>query len=380
MNSPDPVLMPGTVTSGPSWDDRFPAMSSEANFGRIAGLDGLRLLAVTIVLLRHFEVSTLIPGGLGVTVFFFISGFLITRLLLAEEAEAGRLDLPAFFVRRFVRLLPPLLLMGAVAIPLLVLFLPQRLDWMSALFNFAYLGNFYGIYEKLAGQATGPTAFGALWSLAVEEHFYLLLPLVFVFLKDIRARIWAVLALACVFPMLLRAIMLQTLPPDLADAVNYSFTLTRIDSIGWGVLLAMSLHAGWLDSLFSRRNGWFLLVGGAACTVLATLSWSENYAIAWRYTPQTIAIGCGVAAVTLAPGMGWLRGFLEWRPVAFFGRASYEVYLWHLPIFYLLAQYVPGRATVILLALVLTLSISAVCYLTTTRLSRDLRRTYGSRG
>jgi peptidoglycan/LPS O-acetylase OafA/YrhL len=358
---------------------QFPPIQSKASYARISGLDGLRLIAVSIVLARHFEISTLVPGGLGVTIFFFISGFLITRLLLAEEDETNRIDLGAFFVRRLIRLLPPLLLMGIVMIPLLIMLLPERFDLTSTIFNFAYLGNFYGIYEHFSGAEVPHLAFGALWSLAVEEHFYLLLPLLLVLLRSHRARIVAVFLFAAVMPVLLRLAVYVALPAELADSVNYSFTFTRIDSIGWGVLLAMCLHANWIRLRLIGRYDWPVLIVGGGGMLLATIHWSEAYVVAWRYTPQTLFIGLSVIAIMFGKNMSLLRFLLELPPVSLLGRASYEIYLWHLPIYYLAERYISNGSAATAMALVVTLLASVSAYHVTTTLGYDLRKRFGSR-
>ncbi|KPH58051.1 acyltransferase [Novosphingobium sp. ST904] len=90
---------------------------TRARFGYVSGLDGLRLVAVAIVIAAHYQLVPYIPGGFGVSIFFFISGFLITRLMLAEEKTYGQIALGRFYVRRFIRLLPPLALMGTSQCP-----------------------------------------------------------------------------------------------------------------------------------------------------------------------------------------------------------------------------------------------------------------------
>lgn len=124
------------ISTSSSSASEYPAVTSRASFDKIYGLDGLRFIAAAIVVIRHLEINVYVPGGLGVTVFFFISGFLISRLLLAEECEKGKLDIPAFFTRRFIRLLPPLVLMYLVMVPILYFYLPEKFTWASAFYNF----------------------------------------------------------------------------------------------------------------------------------------------------------------------------------------------------------------------------------------------------
>ena len=149
-------------------------VSIQPSYNYIPPLDGLRACAILLVLGGHFSVPH-IPNDFGVTLFFFISGFLITRLLLAELIEKGTVSLYQFYVRRILRLYPALLF----AIILSVIFyfyvkektIPTE-ELTSALFYFA---NYYGLSK---GYDVANT-FTILWSLAVEEHFYLLFPLMF---------------------------------------------------------------------------------------------------------------------------------------------------------------------------------------------------------
>ncbi|QIV81157.1 acyltransferase family protein [Mycolicibacterium frederiksbergense] len=164
--------------------------SPVARFGYVYGLDGLRLLAVLIVVIRHYEVVMVLPGGLGVSIFFFISGFLISRLLLAEEHKSNRpILLKPFYIRRFIRLLPPLLLMGVVCVPLLFIFYPADFSLIQIALSFVYLGNIVKFGALVWGWPEGYQAIEPLWSLAVEEHFYLLLPPALLLFKSMRSRI-----------------------------------------------------------------------------------------------------------------------------------------------------------------------------------------------
>jgi hypothetical protein len=149
-------------------------MSGHHPAGYVPGLDGLRAASVSIVAFAHFGFNHLIPGGLGVTVFFFLSGYLITRLLMAEQAKHARVDLGRFYGRRFLRLAPELLaflLFTALLAPPLfgVRATPEQL--LAGLF---YVTNYV---DLLSGPACANCAVtGHLWSLAVEEHFYLIMP------------------------------------------------------------------------------------------------------------------------------------------------------------------------------------------------------------
>ena len=144
-------------------------LSSEAKYGYIPGLDGLRALAVLIVMVAHVGFSHIVPGGFGVTVFFFISGFLITRLLIAESEKKGQIELKSFYIRRFLRLLPALFYMLIVT-GLTFTFLGNPPGLVETLAAVGYVMNYQTIGLAFQGMVQeGP--WGHLWSLAVEEHF-----------------------------------------------------------------------------------------------------------------------------------------------------------------------------------------------------------------
>lgn len=353
--------------------------TAQPNFRKMEGLDGLRLAAVLIVLVRHLEIHNKVPGGFGVSVFFFISGFLISRLLLAEEEEMGRLNLSAFYVRRFIRLLPPLFLMGVISIPTLYIIFPEKFDWLQVIFAFFYLGNFYRILSTFLDLGAGLKAFEPLWSLAIEEHFYLILPLALIMIRDIRTRIAVVFIVGCMSPLLLRAYIAMTFETSVADLINYRFTFTRLDAMAWGVLATLCLHSGHLKAEFISRHSHFLILGGCAMCLLSMLHWTDFYEVALKYSPQTVAIGCVVIGIVFAPNYGWLRAILEWSPISFLGRASYEIYLWHLPIYMVVGFYFDHHWVAVLLTLSLTLAISSFAYLATSHVTHELRQSYGSR-
>jgi peptidoglycan/LPS O-acetylase OafA/YrhL len=146
-------------------------------------LDGLRALAVLAVLLYHADIAWAPGGFLGVEVFFVLSGYLITALLLAEWHDQGRIDLTAFWLRRARRLLPALCILLANVLAFTVLFLPEEVASLrgDALATVGYVLNWRLIFEQKSYFETvgRPPLLQHLWSLAVEEQFYLLWPLLF---------------------------------------------------------------------------------------------------------------------------------------------------------------------------------------------------------
>lgn len=152
----------------------------------LPGLDGLRALAVVAVLLYHAG-ATWMPGGfLGVEVFFVISGYLITARLFAEWREWNHIELGTFWLRRARRLLPAVLVMIAGALTFAVAFLPEQVAGLraDAAAAVAYVTNWYFVlvHESYFESVGRPSLFQHLWSLAIEEQFYLLWPLILAFL------------------------------------------------------------------------------------------------------------------------------------------------------------------------------------------------------
>lgn len=351
--------------------------SPKAQFGYVSGLDGLRLLAVVIVVVRHYELVMILPGGFGVSIFFFISGFLISRLLLAEEHRFKRpIAIKPFYIRRFIRLLPPLLLMGVIAVPALYYFYPDKFSIEQIALSFTYFGNITKYGAMAWGWHEGYPAIEPLWSLAVEEHFYLLLPAVLLIFRTPKSRI-IMMTVAIVVPLIIRVWYYEIAPVDLADQFNYHFTFTRLDSIGAGVLLTLLLDAGWLRPPSKRFMGHLLVWGGGVLMLATMVHWSEAYEIAWKYSFQSLAIGIFFVGVIFATNYEWLRRLLERKPISHLGKISYEIYLWHFPVLAVLLAVLPNRAIAIPIALVGTVLISEVAYRLTTKRLSAVRKRFG---
>lgn len=348
---------------------------AKARFGYVSGLDGLRLLAVAIVIAAHYQIVPKVPGGFGVSIFFFISGFLITRLMLAEERANGRIALGNFYIRRFIRLLPPLVLMGLVAVPALALMDPAGFSWSQVLLSFSYLGNIHKIGARLLSWNAGYTALEPLWSLAVEEHFYLALPPLLLCVRSLRTRIRVMIGV--LGAALLLRMMVWAIAPEHADDINYNFTLTRIDAIGWGVLATFLLEAGILRREWIERRAQVLLWGGALAMLASLVHWSVYYETVLKYTPQSAAIGATVLGALFPARTVWVRRIGELPVVRYLGRISYELYLWHFPVYVLVGHFVPGHGLRLMLSLVMTGLISAGAYTLTTKRLSAIRRKFG---
>lgn len=301
------------------------------SFAYIPGLDGLRACAVLLVLIAHLGFSTAVPGGFGVTVFFFISGLLITRLLLAERTQNGRIAVGRFYARRMVRLYPALLV--AVAIAALVFSAAGGIvTWgkiASALF---YTANYYGIYAHFGQGRDGFDPFSILWSLAVEEQYYLLFPFLCIALLTgivgLRAyrRFSLCLAVGVTLVLLWRVIV--HVNGGSSDYI-YMATDTRIDSILYGAWLALILaddqHRFWRRFSGSHVVQVLCLILLLACFVIRHPGFRDTL----RYSLQGLALMPLVTALCFTDKLAPLTGLLETVPARRVGKWSYSLYLYH---------------------------------------------------
>jgi peptidoglycan/LPS O-acetylase OafA/YrhL len=213
---------------------------------KIPSLDGVRAISFLIVFVAHAGLDRYVPGGFGLYVFFILSGYLITHLLIREDQVRGSISLPLFYARRTLRIFPPLY--TVVGLSLLYLWITRQLTGitvpgvMSQLF-------YYSNYDNLLFHGRPPgiiPGLGPLWSLAVEEHFYLLFPPLIVFLlRRLRMSyksVTIVLLSMCLADLAWRVSVVVHFPKHLPSGVAYSWAEhgsdTRADSILYGCALA----------------------------------------------------------------------------------------------------------------------------------------------
>lgn len=347
--------------------------SRQSRLPYLPGLDGLRALAVTSVFAYHADVAW-IPGGfLGVDVFFVISGYLITALLLAEWQRTGSIDLLGFWRRRALRLLPAMITM-LVAVGVVVPWLaPEQMGRMGGDFRAAltYVSNWRLIFEDQSYfEAVGrPPLLQHLWSLAVEEQFYLLWPVVLPLLLRRRLRSLRLagylMAGACGSTLLMAALFTPSADPSRA----YYGTDTRVAAILVGAALA-SVWAPWRVPRATPRSAGVFLKGVLLASVtglgLIVTTVDRYDASLYRGGFAAVAVLSAVAVAVIVHPSGLPKGtLLASRQFLWLGRRSYGVYLWHWPVFMVtrpgLDVPIDGLALLVLRC-GLTLGLAAVSY------------------
>jgi peptidoglycan/LPS O-acetylase OafA/YrhL len=347
----------------------------------IPSLDGIRAISVLIVVMAHSGLEALVPGGLGVTIFFFLSGYLISTLMLAENARTGEIDILKFYTRRMFRLMPPLFVSLAIAYALTYAgFLPGGITITGLAAQLLYFANYYGLFFD-AGN-TIPQGTGILWSLAVEEHFYIFYPLFIILLlgSNLRPRtIGALLGIGCLVVLAWRVYLVQS-TDSFSDRTYYASD-TRIDSIIYGCILAVAINPVREQRRANRVSaGQWGLMAAAVGTLLVTLLYRNAvFRETIRYSLQGLALmPIFYFAVRFSDNQLFRHLNSPW--IMTLGTYSYAIYLIHHVVINLISANVPAIAasSLILFPTVLMVSIAYAAAVDRfiDRFFRRLRRKY----
>jgi peptidoglycan/LPS O-acetylase OafA/YrhL len=283
-------------------------------------------VSIAIVFISHAGLDA-VPGGFGVTVFFFLSGYLITTLLRREFAINGDISLPKFYWRRAWRIFPPMYAALALGVVVSLVGLTPGTPTVPAVAAQAlHFSNYASLTDLTNGIPLGTHVF---WSLAVEEHFYLVFPICALFLlrRLSQPRQAAALLAACAVVLVWRMILVQVFDAS----VNRTFisTDTRIDAILFGCVLALHFNP-MMDRgpKLSERQAVGAAVFSVAIIGLSMVLRNDFYRETIRYSVQSMALAPLFYAAIQRPDIAIFR-VLNLRPVKFIGVLSYSLYLVH---------------------------------------------------
>lgn len=327
-----------------------------ASLGHVPSLDGLRAFSFLLVFAAHAGLERFVPGGLGVTIFFFLSGYLITSLLRSEYARTGAINLRHFWLRRALRILPPFYLVLIAAIAGTLIFDPPgTLSTFGVAAQLLHVSNYWIAAHGYAGLPNGT---GVYWSLAVEEHFYLLFPWLYIWMQQrgLSRRHQAFLLWGlCAAVLLWRCVLVFGWHPP-SDR-TYLASDTRIDSILFGCALAVWRNPV-LDAPPLNERRWrvawvpIALVVFLGCLLFRAPAFRETV----RYSLQGIALTAFFTAVIRYPY--WLPfRLLNSRVANFLGSLSYSLYLLHYAVIGATAAMMPALSPWVTAIVALGLSI-----------------------
>jgi peptidoglycan/LPS O-acetylase OafA/YrhL len=364
-------------------------MSSPGAMAHIPSLDGLRGLAVIGVLLFHAGYLT--GGFLGVDLFFALSGFLITRLLVREAESTSTIDLIGFWGRRFRRLLPAVLVL-LVAVMLWARWFGNPDQWATTLTdgpwaqfylaNWHQIGSDRGYWESFAD----PPLLGHLWSLAIEEQFYVVWPLVAALVWRLARRGHDVLLAVCLGGAALSFAAMLALFDGGDPTRVYMGTDTRASSILIGAALGTRPAVAWVTKAVNARPHIVDLVMVVALGIIAAMWITIDGASSAGLFRGGLLVHSGLAAIVVAFAavrLGWVTRLLGTRVLQWFGRLSYSLYLWHWPVYAVLNPRRTGLDGLELLALRFGVSIAfalASYHLVEVPLRRKTPWTHGTAG
>jgi peptidoglycan/LPS O-acetylase OafA/YrhL len=308
----------------------------------IPSLDGIRAISFFLVFVAHAGLQKIVPPGLGVTVFFFLSGYLITTLLRVEYDRNQDINLKFFYLRRIIRIFPPFYLILALATGLTILgAFPSReaVSLPAVLSQIFYYANYWNIWYGVDQWAPGSEVY---WSLAVEEHFYLAFPIFYLWLRQLKLSgkqqaliFWGL----CLLILIWRCVL--SFGFDVTFDRTYRATDTRLDSLLFGCALAVYgnpvLDRQDISVKPWRRIG---LPVAIATIFLSLVIRQPEFRETLRYSLQGLAlypIFIVASCQPMSAGFQWLN--LAW--VQLIGKMSYSLYLLHYTVILGLKDYFP---------------------------------------
>ncbi|WP_299324178.1 acyltransferase family protein [uncultured Gemella sp.] len=311
----------------------------------LPSIDSLRALAVLAVIIYHVDVNYLPGGFLGVDLFFVLSGYLISSLIIKEFRKTGTVNLYNFYIRRARRLLPAVYFMITVGLVVMVLFneVLLRKSHLDAIFGYIYSSNWWYIFHKLDyfDSFGAQSPFKHLWSLAIEEQFYMIFPLLFLLVnrkkksKDGTYKLNKNF-LYVVLGLILVSLIAHILLFDINNISRIYFgTDTRAFSLLVGVVGAIlypmeRLHA----KVTPQQNMIYSVVSLVSIATLITVMiyTSEYNTLLYRGGFLLVAILGLIVIISSGKQHTLMSRLLSFKPIVFIGKISYSLYLWHFPV------------------------------------------------
>jgi peptidoglycan/LPS O-acetylase OafA/YrhL len=323
-------------------------VDDEFQLGRRPALDGLRGVAVLFVMGTHTGylwsgVGTWVRGGyIGVDIFFVLSGFLISSLLIEEFDREGHIRLGSFYRRRIFRLFPILYVVMAVTfvysrlVPALAVQYPMGTEIQGIGAIVIYVPNWLQMYRP------GGWALGQVWSLGVEEQFYLLWPLLLIWLLKVnRWRVTAGVIGAMIVLSAASCAYMNHINPVFPFA--YLQTECRFGALMVGAGAAYMIHRGWRLSTWKGARPLCLI--GAVFLLVEVNRTGPQYGVdEWLYNGglTVVALAAGFVLLGVLEPSGITYRILATAPLRFVGRISYSLYLWHIPVYFAVVQEIPA--------------------------------------
>lgn len=318
------------MTGNTSENDSFSVLVTRLSQSKITGLDGIRAIAILLVVVFHLHFQSIRDweeslGRSGVTLFFVLSGFLITWLLIKENDRNADISLRNFYVRRFLRIFPGFYFFWIVYVGLALL-AHKHVSWGNCIAALFYLNNYYW---PLRGGSDG----GMLltWSLGVEEQFYLIWPSIF---RRFRANLTGVstaLAFLCGFVLLYRILLLYVI--HVSSTYLYCAFDARMDSLAFGCLLAISVRTGrarrFVQSVCAHRilPLFTIVLFGLSMTMRFLLPGVHYWNVEGFTVESVLSAVLIVQMVVLGTAAPWK--WINWGWIRFVGTVSYSWYLYN---------------------------------------------------
>ena len=311
----------------------------------LPSIDSLRAIAVIAVIIYHIDANYLPGGFLGVDLFFVLSGYLISSLIIKEYKSTGTVNLYNFYVRRARRLLPAVYFMITVVLIIITLFngVLLKKSYLDALFGYIYSSNWWYIFHKLDyfDSFGSQSPFKHLWSLAIEEQFYMFFPLIFlIFNRKSKSNnsnsklnknfIYVVLSLILV------SLIAHILLFDINNINRIYFgTDTRAFSLLVGVVGAILYPMDRLSERTTKKDNMiYSIVSLVSILVLIGIMIHTSEYNTWLYRGGFLLVAIIGLIIIISSGRQYtfMSKLLSFKPFVFIGKISYSLYLWHFPI------------------------------------------------